>query len=123
MFVIMGGAGKRDKLLFPLFIAHIFCFLDFIFSTIPVSGIKLKPRQKADSAGYSDRVREKTGEIKGNQFMGEGEKREEASLGYKAEVPPATRDIYLVVSRFSGGRGLSCTGFVKKKINPLQLQS
>jgi hypothetical protein len=66
MFVIMGGARRHDKLLFPLFIGQIFCFLELIFSTIPVSGIKLKPRQKADSAGYSDRVRGKTVKIKRN---------------------------------------------------------
>lgn len=53
MFVIIGGASRRrDKLLFPLFGPHILCFLNLLFLPIPVSGIELKPRQKAHSAGY-----------------------------------------------------------------------
>lgn len=36
MFVIIGGASRRrDKLLFPLFVSHILCFLDLILSPPP----------------------------------------------------------------------------------------
>ncbi len=39
MFVIIGGASRRrDKLLFPLFISHIFCFSDFSFLPFPCRG-------------------------------------------------------------------------------------
>jgi hypothetical protein len=54
MFVIIGGASRRrDKLLSPLFVSHIyFVFLGVPLSPIPVSGIEQKPGQKAHSAGY-----------------------------------------------------------------------
>jgi hypothetical protein len=53
MFVIIGGASRRrDKLLFVRL--SYFVFLGFDSFPIPVSGIELKPRQKAHSAGQTE---------------------------------------------------------------------